>query len=86
MDCTDVNSWFLSLIMVAKYGYGSLSLSLLDYQFLSFQGIWLQRIFTVMACNCVPFTTPRILPKIGYSLPVFLQMVSLLGVSKPGKH
>ena len=32
------------------------------------------------------FATPRILGKIGYSLPVFLQMVSLLGVSKPRKH
>ena len=75
------------MVKVAKYGYGSLSLSFLDCQFLSFHGAWLQRIFMVMACNfSVLFATPRILGKIGYSLPVFLQMVSLLGVSKPGKH
>ena len=32
------------------------------------------------------FLSVEILGKIDYSFPVILQMVSLLGISKPGKH
>ena len=45
------------------------------------------KIFTLVAMHLdVSFISVETLGKIGYSFPVILQMVSLIGVSKPGKH
>ena len=53
---------------------------------LNFLGAWLQNLTLMVMLLDVNFISVEILGKIGYSFPVILQMVSLLGISKPGKH
>ena len=70
-----------SLVMVAKV------LSFLVFQF-SFNAMCLvASFFSLMVMQfSVLFSSLKFLGKFGYSLLIFLQLMSLLGISKPGKQ